>query len=98
MNSPDKDKQDPQWDSFETYKGPPLKELPDWVSSLLRTLFTALGLAFVFVISGGFLWLVVYRYAGNSFALNEQSWMSWSRFLAGGMIGVFFAIKWWRRA
>lgn len=103
MNSPDESEDNTKWDSFETYKGEPLKELPIWLDRFAKATLVSTGLMIVFAVCGGFLWIVVYRYGGGfgagsrSFALIEQPWMAWARFIGGGLIGVLFTLRWWLR-
>lgn len=91
----DKDK----WNSFETYKGPPERELPGWVDRLCKVFFGIVGLGLAFGVGGALLWLLAYRFgtASTQFALAEESWISWARFVIGGIAGVVVAICWWRR-
>jgi hypothetical protein len=95
---------DDKWDSFETYKGPPEPEWPSWLDWACKVFFAMVGLGLVFLICGGLLWILPYRFGGSfggigrRFAMIEEPWMAWARFILGGVIGVAFVIRWWRRA
>lgn len=78
---------DPDWDDFEVYQGPE-NELPRWLELSLSLVMPVLCLGIVFAICGSLLWILPYRYLKSGFALNEPSWLSWGRFITGGLIGV----------
>jgi hypothetical protein len=92
-----------KWASFETNKEPTEPELPGWLDWLCRVFFATAGLGLVFGTCGGLLWILPYRYGGafgsigRQFALGEETWMAWSRFFVGGVIGVVIVVRWWRR-
>lgn len=83
---PDK-KPEPDWNSFETYKGPEEKErLPKWCYRVFDAFMILLVAAIVFAISGGLLFLASSRRASSALAETPQS--AWITFCAGGCIGV----------
>lgn len=103
MSPPNNDEKQPNWESLEVYEGAPLKELRPWQAKALSVFFGLVGLAIVFSCCGAALWFVLYRYGGLlsssrlEFALNEEPWMAWTRFIVGGSVGVLFTLRWWCR-
>ena len=89
MNSEDPDS-DP-WDSFETYKGPD-SELPLWLERALNLFMPVVCLAVVFGVCGTIVWFLPYLVKSGNFMMNEEAWMSWARFLFGGIVGVIVVI------
>ena len=86
---------DDKWATFETYKGPPEPKYPVWFERLSKFFIYTVGLMIVFGFCGALLFLLPYRLGrmGSKFALMEEPWMAWSRFIVGGIIGVFFAVR-----
>lgn len=89
---------DERWDSFEIYKGQPLKKLPSWLDRVLIVFFGLLALSIVFLVTGFLFTLAIYRILPAHSAVTEDSWMPWARFLFGGFAGVILTLKWWFRS
>jgi H+/Cl- antiporter ClcA len=89
---------DEKWRHFETYKGPPEPEWPGWLHWACKGFLTAVALGLVFAACGALLWILPYRIGRSWFALNEEAWMSWARFIGGGIIGIALVIRWWLRS
>lgn len=90
---------DDKWAKFETYKGPPEPKFPKSFDYFAKFFIYLVGLAIVFGFSGAFLLIIAYRLGplGRKFALIEEPWMAWTRFIVGGIIGVYLVIRWWKR-
>ena len=83
----DEEKQKPDWENFETYKGPPEEQrFPKWCYRLLDGFMVCLGLVVIFCISGALLFLITSR--NSRVALAETPTTAMIRFAAGGCFGV----------
>lgn len=81
------EKREPDWDSFETYKGPEQKErFPAWCYKIFDVFMILLAAAIVFAVSGALFFLVSSR--NRTVALAETPETAWIRFCAGGCVGV----------
>jgi hypothetical protein len=80
------------WDCFETYKGPEERErLPAWCYRVIDGFMIMLAAAIIFAISGGLVYLVSSRFAGE--ALAETPGIALIKFCTGGCLGLGWALS-----
>lgn len=83
---------EPDWESFETYKGhdePP--RIPRWLALVFHYFMIALCLVIAFAVSG----FVFFFYTfSRRHALDETMHDCWMRFILGGVIGVVLLFYW----
>ncbi|WP_035609080.1 hypothetical protein [Haloferula sp. BvORR071] len=84
------EKREPDWDSFETYKGPEEQEcFPAWCYKVFDVFMILLAAAIVFAISGALAFLATSRRS----AISETPETAWIKFCAGGCLGVGWAAR-----
>ena len=95
------DPKKPDWDSFETYKGPEEKE-SGLAGTLLHWTMILVLLVIVFAICGAIAWYLPYAIimdgrSGGSLrsylAYKDTAAFSWIRFGIGGVIGAGWVIR-----
>jgi hypothetical protein len=96
-------KDPPDWNSFETWKGPAPRELPPWLDRGLRGILCLAGLAILFALSGGMLLFMVDQIArglARRFDIGSipRPAALWTAFVLGGLAGTIPVIRWWFRA
>ncbi len=84
------EKREPDWNSFETYKGPEEKErFPAWCYKVLDAFMILLAAAIVFGVCGSLFFLKSSK--DSEVALAETPATTWIRFCVGGSLGVGWA-------
>jgi len=88
MNNDD----EPDWDSFETYKGPAEEpRTPRWLGRIFHYFMILLCLSIAFCI-GGILFYVLSFSRRN--ASHETMELAQQKFIAGGIVGVILILYW----
>ena len=95
------DPKKPDWDSFETYKGPEEKE-SGLAGTLLHWTMILVLLVIVFAICGAIAWYLPYAFIMDGrgggglrsyLAYKDTAAFSWIRFGIGGVIGAGWVIR-----
>ncbi len=89
-----------KWENFETYKGEPLVELPPWLQRIATGFLATVVLSLIFAASGAAAFYLPYmsRAVGRALLHADTAWFAWGRFLIGGLLGVGFAIHYWKKS
>ncbi|MBT7958186.1 MAG: hypothetical protein HN759_02535 [Akkermansiaceae bacterium] len=86
------DEEEPDWESFETYKGPEEEpRTPRWLGRVFHYFMILLCLSIAFSI-GGILFYILSFSRRN--ASHETMDFAQQKFIAGGIVGVILILYW----
>ncbi|MGB0992886.1 MAG: hypothetical protein ACPG32_10515 [Akkermansiaceae bacterium] len=92
------DDNEPDWGSFETYKGEEKPSpIPKWLQPIFHYFMILVSLVVVFCIGAFIAFFLGYdrRFGGGAgFALRETWEHMWMRMVAGGVIAIILLIYW----
>lgn len=88
MNNDD----EPDWDSFETYKGPGEEpRTPRWLGRVFHYFMILLCLSIAFCVGGFLFYLISVR---RRTAMDETMELAQQKFIAGGIVGGILVLYW----
>lgn len=80
----------PDWESFESWRGPPGKRLPRWLEGLFSAFMYLLSASLIFGFCGALFYLAGSKQVRT--ALHQTPQEAWTLFVTGGTLGLLCVI------